>query len=125
MDNKVAVLNAKFSIDRLIQENPSVYFHDADNILSDHKGSWAFVWHDDFGRIRLTAEQHVPEDMLIELLEKYGGEFYKSEYDNKPTRVFDGQNAYKNVDELVAGAVQRSALQGQVVKREGGKEYYG
>ena len=125
MDNKVAVLNAKMSIDELIRENPSVYFHDVDNVLSNHKGSWAFVWENDLGRICLTAERHVPEDMLIELLEKYGGELYKCERDKMPTKVFTGNHSYKNVDELVACATQLSSQQGQAVKCNDGRDYYG
>lgn len=111
MDNKVACLNAAVSVEVFVEQNPQLDYIPDECILQDGKGSWAFLWrNDETGNIVLSTERHVSERMLFELLAKYGGEFYKSEYDRKPTQVFPGGKEGKRVDAFIAGAVERSGV---------------
>ena len=113
--NKVVILNTSLIIEEFVKENPQYTFSAKDDVLSNGKGCWAFVFlNDETGKIHLTAERHVPDDMLFELLTKYGGEYYESEYDTEPDRTFMTQaeinNVIKNrVDELLNGSETRFA----------------
>lgn len=104
-DNKVGILSTKMTVGELVAQNLQYNYSFEDNILSNNKGSWAFVFQDD-GLIHLTMERHVPEDLMVELLIKYGGEYYASEYDKKPTKVYEGQekSIKEKVDELLSGS---------------------
>lgn len=103
-NNKVGVLNTRLTIDEFISENAQYRYNAEDEILGNDKGSWAFVARDDDGKIFLTAERHVPEDLIHDMLSKYGGEFYQSEYDKKPTFVYVLD---KEVDDMADRAYQR------------------
>lgn len=106
MDNKIGILNTNLTLDSFIKENPQYSYSADDNVLSKNNGSWAFVFVDnETGKTHLTVERHVPEDILFELLSKYGGEFYKSEYDIKPNRIFMAQaNKETTIDDLISNA---------------------
>lgn len=113
--NKVGILNTSLTLDEFVKENPQYSFSVEDDVLHNNKGSWAFVFvNDETGKIHLTAERHVPEDMLFELLMKYGGEYFESEYDKEPERTFMTQaeinSVIKNrVDELLKGSDSKFA----------------
>lgn len=106
--NKVGILNTSLTVEEFVAQNPQYSYSAEDNVLSNNKGSWAFVFQDDeTGKLHLTAERHVSEDMILELLLKYGGEFYESEYDKKPTKVFDvpeEKDIKTKVEELLKGS---------------------
>lgn len=104
-NNKVGVLNTRLSVEDFVKENPQYPFNNEDLILSNGKGSWAFVFRsDEKSKIYLTAERHVPEDVIHEMLTKYGGEFYQSEYDKKPTFVYVSE---KEINEASDRAYRR------------------
>lgn len=98
MNNKVAVLNTDMSVEQFVKENPQYQYSAEDNILRSRviealsfaytaeTKCWAFVFrNDETGKIHLTSEQHVSQEMMFDLLHKYGGEYYASEYDEKPS----------------------------------------
>ncbi len=95
-NNKVGVLNTNLTIEEFVKDNPQYSYSVEDDVLSDKKGSWAFVFlNEDTGKIHLTAERHVPEDMMVDLLNKYGGEYYESEYDTEPTKKIEPMDILK------------------------------
>lgn len=107
--NKVGILNTDLTLNEFVELHPQYNFDNEHNVLGNRNGSWAFVFFDDEGKIHLPMEQHVSEEMLFELLLRYGGEFYQSEYDNEPTKTFVAQAELdemvkKSVDKLLKGS---------------------
>lgn len=109
--NKVGILSTKMTVGELVAQNLQYNYSFEDNVLSNNKGSWGYVFQDDEGLIHLTMERHVPEDLMVDLLSKYGGEFYASEYDKKPTKVYEVQekSIKEKVDELLSGSDSKFA----------------
>ena len=107
-NNKVGVLHQQISLNQLLAENPQYQYSADDGVLRIAGVSWAFVVQEnDTSPIYLYAEQGVSEQLILELLAKYGGEFYGSEYDRKPSSVYvaaqEMENTYRSARSRVAG----------------------
>ena len=108
-DNKIGILNTNLTIEEFVKDNPQYQYSADDDTLSGDKGSWAFVFlNEDTGKIHLTAEQHVPEDMMFDLLNKYGGEYYESEYDTVPTKKIVVKSEDLTVNKLISDASRKA-----------------